>query len=184
MIKKVIDAREYPVNLITVSDYAKIDLDQPQLQNEVHLLIEAFTDKFERYTGRSFITSTYTNTVDCFSDLRMPFGPVQTIESITFIDKDNVEQTIPPEHYRLIRAELVGEVLFNESVPTDVRDCESITVRYVAGMADDAEQVPDSIRLALSMAIVTAYENRGDDKVTEIPPLVKNILDSFRPIQL
>ena len=84
---------------------------------------------------------------------RLPFGPAQSITSITLTTEAGVTSTMNAANYRLS----VGgsSVLFNPAI-----SIETMTIRYVAGMGTVAADVPALIVQGMLHHIAIILENR------------------------
>ena len=84
---------------------------------------------------------------------RLPFGPAQSITSITLTTQAGVSSTMDAANYKLG----VGgfAVLFSPAV-----SCETMTIRYVAGIGTTAADIPSMIVQGMLHHIAAMVENR------------------------
>lgn len=111
--------------------------------------------------------------------IRLPYGPVQSVESVKYVDADGAEQTLASDQYELTSA---GEIVLahDASWPRLRGDAEGVRVRYVAGFS----ALPDAILTALLMTVAHWYQNREAAVVgqgaVELPFAAKALLGQFQ----
>src|SRR5262245_20981499 len=93
-------------------------------------------------SGVVFITQTFDYSASAFpaTGLVLPRWPVQSVTSISYVDGNGDPQTIAPEGYEVDPT----------SKPTVVTPISgtwtgAVTVRFVAGYGDDADDVPENV---------------------------------------
>jgi len=89
--------------------------------------------------------------------LELPAGPVQSISSVKYFDQSNVEQTLSSSLYFLDNDALVWTDTF--SAPSIYSRPSAVRISYVAGY-EDADNVPDVIKLAIKQCVKHWYDNR------------------------
>src|SRR5690606_32364342 len=130
-------------------------------------LIPVAREAAESYTERALATATYELRMDDFdSSIALPVAPVQSIESIKYIDSDGVEQTVSTDVYTLdddpdspaIRLQ------YGQSWPVPRAEKNAVRIRFVAGYADDSPgaPLPKALHQAMLLIIGHLYENRQD----------------------
>lgn len=120
----------------------------------------------EGRTKLTLISSTYTVQFDTFSDcigLRLPRRPVTAVNSITYIDVNGNQQTLPTSQYLIdtklwtrIRPAAPG-VCFPFTYPGQAN---AVTVSFTAGTSTTAAGTPEMARLAIMAWVRTMYDNR------------------------
>lgn len=88
------------------------------------------------------------------SKLFLPWGPAQSITSVTLTNEAGVTSTMNAANYRL---SVDGFALLIEPFTS----IEKLTVRYVAGLASSASQLPASIVQGMLHHITVMLENRN-----------------------
>lgn len=114
-------------------------------------------------TWRALITQTFDGWIDRFCDvIELPFSPLQSVTSITYIDAVGVEQTLSASVYSVVVAAIVGrvELAYGKSWPTTREVSNAVKIRFVAGYGSAASDVPEPIKQGLLMLIGHLYENR------------------------
>lgn len=132
--------------------------------------------------------ATWTETFPKVIELVLP--PIRSIESIVYLDPDGAQQTLDPSDYRVTG---LGGWL-TEITPAAGRtwpstQCvrEAVTVTFVSGYGDDADDVPPQLRQAIRFLIGHWYENRSAverstfvTSFAEVPLTVQELLRPFR----
>lgn len=88
------------------------------------------------------------------SKLYLPWGPAQSIISIVLTTEDGATSTMNAANYRL---SVDGCAVLIDSFAS----IEKMTVRYVAGLANSASQLPASILQGMLHHITVMLENRN-----------------------
>lgn len=76
--------------------------------------------------------------------------PIQTVDSITYIDPAGAEQTLSTDVYTLDKT-IPSRILLkpNQTWPATMDMPNAVTVTYTCGYGDDASAVPDGLKLAI-----------------------------------
>lgn len=149
-------------------------------------LIAAATDHIDGpngILGRCIVEQTWRQDFYRIGCLRLPLGPVSSIDAISYYDADNAEQTLDDSVYALRRDALGHYVTLasQQSWPTAYKRDDAISVAFVAGQS--AEAVPGSIKAAILLMVGHWYENReavADVKLAELPMGVSALLAPHR----
>lgn len=111
--------------------------------------------------------------------IRLPYGPIQSVTSVKYVDPDGAEQTISADDY-LLTNDGVVTLAYGESWPSLRGDAEGVRVRYVAGFAT----LPDAILPAVLMTVANWYKNREAVVVgqgaADLPFAAKALLGQFQ----
>lgn len=115
-------------------------------------------------------------------DLHFPKSPVQSVTSITYFDKDDVEQTALVSDFYLTKSE-DGAFLRPKagvSWPTaNATRADAITVTFVAGYAT----CPDNLATAVAAMAAHIYDNRllvSEKKMHEVPLGIAALIEPDR----
>lgn len=153
-----------PVTLDDVKKHLRIDLSIVEDDDELQQKIEAATQALDGYSGalgRALMTQTWAvSTGWHYCDaIRLPLAPVQSIVSVTYLDEDGAEQTVPAADYRLSGDARGSSVVLTEgaSWPSTRYRSDGLTVTFVAGYGD-AAAVPSDLRLAIKLAVELSYD--------------------------
>jgi uncharacterized phiE125 gp8 family phage protein len=98
-------------------------------------------------------------TVDCFSvPMRLPIGPLITVDSVKYLDADMVEQTVSPGDY-YTHADDLGpyiRLLPGKAWPSVFARDDAVRVTFTGGSAT----IPAPIRSAIYMITAHLYAHR------------------------
>lgn len=159
------------------------------------LYIPAAREWCEFYSGRLLATQTVELALDAFptaSRFYLPIGPVQSVESVVYLDADGVEQSMVLGTDYSVRAyNGRASIYLPDGVawptPMTYRYGErAVFVRYVAGYMTESPEtfpLPRSSRAAILLVLGHLYENRensADRQFVEIPLGAAALLDRDR----
>jgi uncharacterized phiE125 gp8 family phage protein len=130
------------------------------------------------YLGRALLTQTFEYRIDDFPRfpdpqrrapqgggpaINLPMPPLQSVESIKYLDSNGALQTLDPSAYIVETALIQGRIVLPQGRwwPADVaQQPGAVRITFVAGYGDTAEAVPHKIRLAIKMLVGMYYNNR------------------------
>lgn len=180
---RVTPASDPAVSLEEAKDHLRVGHDDEDTL--ITACIAAATDHVERLIGQALVTQTWAQSFPCFDwRMRLRPGPVQSIESVTYLDTDGAEQTLDAGDYRLL---FDAEGAFVDRQPggnwpsTQWRD-DAVTVQFVAGV--DPEDVSPSLRAAVLLIVGDLYANREGQQIEAAyhgNPTVDRLLNYVRP---
>lgn len=153
-------------------------------------LITALIDSAYRHaetrTGRIFDTATRTLVLDGFGSttgaIELPWTPVQSVDSVEYVDPDGITQTLLAPPLRLDTRPLYPVLLpqWDTDWPATIDEPESVTITATVGMAE----TPGDVRAALLLLIGNLYENRESVVIgtisSELPMGVSMLLDPYK----
>jgi uncharacterized phiE125 gp8 family phage protein len=146
----------------------------------------------EEYLRRGLATQTIQFGLDVFDDdIAVPLQPVQSIESITYIDTAGAEQTLATSVYELDEYEGVIRLKYGQRWPSTRDQSNAVTVTavvgYTNGESPDSYPVPAPIKAAMLLIIGNLYEHRTQDVVNgsqlnfnSLPMGVYSLLQPYR----
>lgn len=113
--------------------------------------------------------------------IRLPYGPVQSVAAIKYVDSSGTEQTLAVDQYLLTNG---GEVVlaYNASWPGLRGDAEGVRVQYVAGFVT----VPAAVTQAVLLMVGDLYAFRESavtgtiSAAVQMSPTVQALLSPFR----
>lgn len=165
----------YGLSLHTAPTLEPITLDEARKQCEVtHLthhdaylttLILAARRLVELRLNRQLMTATWNLVLDRFpcgiDPILIPYAPLASITSITYLDSDGTSQTWSSASYRVTTTREPGRVVpvYGGSYPATRATTDAVTVRFVAGYTS-AANVPAGIKAAILLLITHWFENR------------------------
>lgn len=159
----------------------------------ITIYIKAARRYVEAYCGRSLITQEWQLTLDAFPHvIELERGPVQSVDSIIYIDMAGATQTITtparPE-YAIDRTGPLYRITpgFGRVWPNTIQDIGVVQVNYTAGYGLTAAYVPEEIIQWMLVRINTAFENREEVAVLQrgtlaALPYVDYLLDEYRTV--
>src|SRR5690606_26519144 len=88
--------------------------------------------------------------------INVPLPPLQTVDSIAYIDPDGQTQTLDPQTYDVDAVGGRVAPAYGEAFPATRAVQNAVTVRFTAGYTS----VPEPIRAAMLLIIGDLYANR------------------------
>ena len=174
-----------PLSLDDAKTHLRVDDDLTEDDALISLMITACRKEAEKRTARSFITQKWQLVMDCFpggiyqsyatigephsnppSAVRFERGPVQSVDSIVYVDMSGATQTITSPGMPDYAIDLSGPVgrmtpAFGKIWPIPLPQIGAVKINYTAGYGTTADMVPETVRLWMLAAIQTVYRNRG-----------------------
>lgn len=151
---------ERPVTATEMMEYARVtelsELDQ------LNRLADAAVDTVQANIGRQLVTATYDYFLDRFFDpIEIPFPPLQSVTSISYLDTDGVSQTLSTDVYAVDTNYEPGQITrkFNQSWPSIRTIDNAVTIRFVCGYGA-ATAVPEEAKTMVLMIMNSLYESR------------------------
>lgn len=193
------------VKLSFVKEYLRIDTTNED--SFLKTLIKAATTSVEEHLERSLLTTSWKYTLDNFTKrfdsrresyntegvvestrnevynevnfIYLPMGKVQSITNLITYNDGNVATTFLSSRYYLDSVNDKSRLVLNdqETWPTDLRLNSAIEINYVSGFGDSSNDVPEDIKLAITMIISNMYENRCEPKISGA---VKSMLSKYK----
>lgn len=195
-------APQYPITLSMVEGQTRLT-DLTAEVDVVDLIIGAVTERAEAITKRALMTQTWELTLDGFPSSRaaiqLPKPPLQTVNSITYLDSDEVEQILDPLAYRVITTSEPGYVLpaYNLVWPSALDDVAVVTINFTCGYGplgggSTSDNIPKSIKQWMLINAANLFENResiviGNRSETLIDltsTLADGLLENYRIFKL
>jgi len=210
LLKKLAAALEQPVTVQEAKDYLSVD--GASEDSRIALMIEAATQRLEDYCDQRFIEQTWAQYLDCWptrvrggmwwdgvrempiselytgaEEIEMLIGPVrQVLEFNTYAD-DGVAELFPASGYIVDSVGSIGRValpLGGVWPTTILRKLNGIEIKFTAGMAATAAEVPPTIKQAVLELVAHLYEHRGDEKQVAIPSVVSLMMAPYKRTRL
>jgi len=146
-----------PVTIREVKDHLRITTaaSDTVLAN----MITTARQQAEDFMRRTIMPSTIVGSIDslCGDVIDLPFPPLRSVTSITYIDNNGDQQTVAPETYsldipgmRILRA-------YGQSWPRGRAEKGSVKITYVAGYESIAA-VPEKIKTAIILLVEYLYD--------------------------
>lgn len=155
--------------------------------NDYIATAEAMLDGPNGMVGRPLITQTWDYALPEFEGnlIDIPLTPAQTLDSITYFDKDNASQTFSTSNVIFIKHDdktcvQIGE---GQNWPSTYNRPDAVTFRVTCGYGDAATDVPDVVLGAGRLLIAHLYNNReaiASNQMAELPMGVADMLSTVR----
>lgn len=187
-VNRTTDPVQDPVALADV----KLALGETGTDNDaaITLMITAATRAAERFTRRTFITSTYemfldhypgqrlpwwdgvrqgadTELTELTGDIEIPFPPLISISGIrSFPDGDDLGKLIPMADFFVDTSSTPGRAVINrtKSWPSDIlRIVNGVKIVYIAGYGTARTDVPSDIRQAITFWVSDMFKSQGSE---------------------
>lgn len=177
-----------PVYLEQAKTHLAIPLSETEHDELILALIGAATEVCEQITNRKFITQTldlFLTDFPASNVIELPYGTLQSITSVKYIDEALGEQTFTSAGYQVDGAGIVGLIMLKEDYDwPEVGDelLRAVTIRFTCGYGA-AEAVPKAIKQAILLYVGTLYNNRESvaaGSMSEVPDTVNLLLASYR----
>jgi uncharacterized phiE125 gp8 family phage protein len=186
--KITVPPAEEPLTLAQAKRWCRITTDEED-QDVLDFLAGA--RRFvERETELALITQTVEVKLDGFwcGKLPLPMPPLQSVESVKYVDTDGAEQTLDPAVYRVSTHERPGTVWLatDQSWPATKDEREVVTITFKAGFGDTpADVLAAAPNLIHALRMICGQYDRlreavVDGTLTEVPLGVRSLLASER----
>lgn len=176
-----------PISLLEAKDHLRVRHD---LQDDlIEALIRDARTRVENLTQRPLITQTlrmdYARFPSYADSLALSRVPVQSVDSLTYLDSAAERQTLDAADYDLLLPTADPIILprINAQWPAHTARPESIQVTVTAGYGDTAEDVPGDLRRAILLLIGHWHENAelsAPILIREVPRSFDWITNSYR----
>lgn len=153
-----------PVSLAEAKLHLRVDHDDED--DLIQGLIEAAREKAETFTRRRLLETTEILELDRFplggGAIKLPWTPLVSVTSITYLDADGDSQTLDSASYRVVADKVSASIAleYDYSWPGTRAVPAAVRVTYVAGFGASASDVPRAIRQGMLLLIAHWYENR------------------------
>ena len=160
-----------PLTLEEAKKHLRLEPEFTDDDDYVRGLLAAVKDWAEGETSKALLTQTLKLRLDRFPYGRriyLPRPPLQTVTGITYLDTNNVLQTLGTALYQVNGARVTpdqhapcGYILpaYGAWWPTTYPVTEAVSITYVAGWLS-VEAVPQRIKQAMLLMLGDLYENR------------------------
>jgi uncharacterized phiE125 gp8 family phage protein len=180
-----------PVTLDTLKTHLRIGSDDTE-HALIALMGRAARQHAESYCHSAFITQRWALVLDRFPGhvVHLPRGPVQSIDSIVYLDMGGNEQTITAParpDFAIDLSDGCARIApgFGRTWPETLPELGAVRINFTAGYGDDADDVPEGIRHWIMLRVNTVFENREEAAVMQrgsvsALPHVDRLLDPYR----
>lgn len=137
--------------------------------------------------GRCLLSQTWKLMADGFTpDMVLPLPPVQSVDSLRYLDGDDAWQTLAPSAYRFTGAGSWSAELspaYGSAWPSTSHLSDCVEITFTTGYGDEMADVPAPILHAIRLLAAHWYIERQPvtfSTPTEIPLGIKSILNQFK----
>lgn len=188
---------------IDLSDFEGQTRLQGQLSDEattVELMITAVRERAEAITRRALVTQSWKLTLDAFpytaNPINLPLPPLQTVDSITYIDSNGDQQTLDPLSYRVGTSGEPGYVkpAYGLYWPITLNDTDVVEINFTCGYGPIAPatslNVPKGIIQWCLINVANLFENRETEGIAyrdtkfDLSSLADGLLENYRLLRL
>lgn len=176
-VTKVSQPSVEPLTLAEIKLFLRIDGNSEDTL--LTSLLAAARISAEKYMRVSIINQQWKAVIQKSASGRfyLPYGPVNSIDSVTSSNKAGQSATVDSSFYHLEEGNRF--IIFEPSVIA-----EKVEITYSSGYGADSTTIPESIKQGLLSQIAFMYENRHSDKMSEYSPLAEKFFDPHRSIYL
>jgi len=169
------------LDLLQVKAHLRIEPEWVDEDTYIQGLLDAAIEQVESDTQYRFNETALTLALPCFTpEIPLPVCPVKSVESITYIDVDGVQQTLTGYHLDNKSIKAVIKPEYGSSFPSVKAGYESVAIGYTVGAA----LWPKTICQAVFLLVGHWYANR-ETVVTgtitaELPMAYNALIQSYR----
>lgn len=190
----IVEPETSPVSLAEAKAHLRVDgSDDDAL---ISIMVDAAVghlDGWRGSLGRCLVNQTWRQDfAEWPSDgiLRLPFPDVSAIDSVTYYDSEDAEQTVAGANYERASDALGGYVALvaSWSAPSLSTRIAPVAVTFTAGFGAEATDVPAAIRGAILLMVGNLYANREATApaaaVAELPMGASMLLRPYRRMEV
>lgn len=156
-----------PVTLPEAKAHLRLESNLDDVQ--VDTLVRTARQYVEQVCWRGLVSQTIEYVTDAFpSDdggIELPFGNLVSVTSVTYVDANGAEQTMPSSDYSVDTVRVPGRVMlaYGKTWPTAREQWDAVKVRYAVGWA--ASSVPLPLKHAILLIVSHLYEHRTPEVI-------------------
>lgn len=196
-IRVTVDPVSKPVTVAEVKNNFAIDIDEDDylIDQLIHSAVKIIETETNHHMCERTLEWRFKQAEG--DEIELPFAPVQSISSITYVDDQEVEQTIAASVYELDQGTTppMIRLKYNQAWPYARGGAIDYKVTFVTGYAGTADSplnltnLPEALRRAIIMMVGGVYKNPEshtlDIRVFRAHPMVQFLIGPythFRPI--
>jgi len=151
-----------PISMQEVKDHLRISWEEEDAL--IYSLLSAAREYAEKTTSQAIIEQTvtafYSRLPYTAGAIELPLSNAVSITSITYVDSDDVVQTLSASDYYLVQGQ-PNKVYIKEGYPEAKDRPDSVVIIYQAGFgAIPFKPFPQAIKAAILIMVGDMYENR------------------------
>ena len=168
-----------PVSLDDMKEHLRVDGADENALIQAYINACASSLGSEGELGQALTTETWDESFkNPPKDVYLSVLPARSIVSVTYYDRDNVQQTATLSDFTLYSSDRWAFVR-SDNWPGTYDRPDAITIRYTAGFGDDAADVPLEVVQAVKLIVAHWYQNRENTSelnMKEIPRAASHLL--------
>lgn len=168
------------ISLVDMKEFLRVDHSDEDVT--ITAILASAAIAVQDYTGRVFVSSTYTMKLDSFYNVEIP-AQIGSVTGVTYYDTTNTSVTLDASKYYYDANRVPARVTFIDPPSTYVDMFNSVTITGAIGKA----ALPP-LQHAIKMLAAHYYENRRavivGVKASKIPFGIEAILNPYRIISL
>jgi uncharacterized phiE125 gp8 family phage protein len=165
-LRRIIDPVADAITIHTAKKQCEIGVSDSTHDTHLHRLIVGAVSDVERFTRRALITQTWEFTQNRFPawDLALPRPPIQSVDSIEYIDDNGVTQTLSSSLYQVNGNSPVVVCPAHDQVWPSTRPStlDAVTITFTAGYGTDSTTIPAEFQNVIAELVAFRFMNRGD----------------------
>lgn len=148
----VSDPSAEPVSVSSAKSYMRVD--HTTDDTVISGLIQGERQTVEDFANRAMITQTKVYKADDLDkDVKLPYGPVQSITSVATIESNGSTSDVDASDYYQ-----AGDRVHFTTIPDEDRATLGFEIKYKTGYSDTAAGVPDALKTAVKEQIQQVYD--------------------------
>ncbi len=153
-----------PVSFLDVRDFLRARDSDEEI---VNALVPMARDYVETQTGRALITQTWRlDFHDGFDTdtIKLPKAPLQTIDTFTYYDSDNVQQTLTGADYEIAKSQTFASTIRmrdGASWPALYNRFGAASITFTCGYGATGTSVPKQLIRCMWLLLLDFFENRN-----------------------
>lgn len=145
----------------------------------------AFVDGRDGVLGRALITQSWEYRIHHFPGhgvIRLPLPPLQSVDSITYLDTAGDEQTLSTDVYNVETDTYEGVIwrAYSKTWPSVRAVPYAVRITFTAGYGDADSDVPGPVRSAIKVVLTHLYESRGKVDPAVLAAAVRGVAGPYR----
>lgn len=164
------------VEPLTVAEAkAHLRVDHTTDDSYIESLIKAARVTCENLQNRAYITQTRKLYLDDFPGvncpIELPFAPLQSVSSLTYVDTDGTTQTWASSNYQVDAKAQPGTLEPVDGVTYPLvypNKRNAVIITYICGYGATSASIPESMRHAMRLLISDWYNQREDTVIGNI----------------
>ncbi|GGA22985.1 head-tail connector protein [Neptunicoccus cionae] len=114
----------------------------------------------------------------------LPVRPVQSVDTLTLVDRAGGETVMPPETYHLERDSQNPALVAVGLALAVIPDGGSAEISFTAGYGPVWSDVPPDLARAVLLLAAEFYEHRASREGASLPTAILSLLERFRKVRL